>query len=122
MIANTRKFYSIEASEGEFYIGGFVLLTFIEQVTKKHKRNWLNEFQQYKTSYVELTFVSSNAVELSTKINKSTWLLYYGLRPLISHLLISLSHLQNSYHTYKLCNFFGSKYDKGWNNCGYLKG
>ena len=39
------------ASEGEFYIGGFVLLTFIEPV-----RLALNECQQYKTAYVELTF------------------------------------------------------------------
>ena len=29
---NSRKCYSIEASEGEIYIGGFVLLKFIEPV------------------------------------------------------------------------------------------
>ena len=38
-------------SEGKFYIGGFVLLTFIER-----QPNQLNECQQYKTAYVELTF------------------------------------------------------------------
>ena len=36
-------------SEGEFYIGGFVLHQFIEC-----QHNWLNECQQYKTTYVEL--------------------------------------------------------------------
>ena len=46
-----RKCYSIGASEGEFYIDGFVLLKFIEPV-----RSALNEFKQYKTSYVELAF------------------------------------------------------------------
>ena len=38
-------------SEGEFNIGGFILLTFIEPV-----RLALNELEQYKTAYVELTF------------------------------------------------------------------
>ena len=36
------------ASEGEFYIGGFVL----------HR---LNKCQQYKTAYIELAFVRPNA-------------------------------------------------------------
>ena len=40
------------ASESEFYTGGFVQLNFIESV-----RLALNELAQYKTAYVELTFV-----------------------------------------------------------------
>ena len=48
----TRKSYSIVASEGKFYIGGFVF-------------DGLNEFQQYQTAYVELTFARLNAVEFS---------------------------------------------------------
>ena len=39
-------------SEGEFYTGGFVLLTFIEPV-----RLVPNELVQYKSTYVELTFI-----------------------------------------------------------------
>ena len=38
-------------SQGEFYIGGFVLLTFIESF-----RLALNELTQYKTAYLELAF------------------------------------------------------------------
>ena len=45
------------ASEGEFYIGGFVLPTFVEP-----DRLVLNELAQYKTTYLELTFARPNAV------------------------------------------------------------
>ena len=38
-------------SEGESYIGSFVLRNFIES-----QPNWLNECQQYKTTYVGLAF------------------------------------------------------------------
>ena len=38
-------------SDGKFYIGGFVLLTFVELV-----RLAINELTQYKTVYVQLTF------------------------------------------------------------------
>ena len=47
---NSRKCYSTVASEGEFYIGGLVLLKFIEPVTTG------SECLQYKTAYVKLTF------------------------------------------------------------------
>ena len=49
------------ASEGEFYIGGFVLLTFVEPV-----RLALNELVQYKTAYVEFAFARHNAVAFSS--------------------------------------------------------
>ena len=52
---NSRKFYSIEASEGEFYIGGLVLLKFIELI-------------EYKTTYVELAFTSHNAAGFSSTV------------------------------------------------------
>ena len=42
-------------SEGEFYIGGFILLTFTEPV-----RLALNELSQYKTSYVCRTHLHSH--------------------------------------------------------------
>ena len=48
-------------SEGEFYIGGSVLLTFVEPV-----RLALNELAQYKTAYVELVFARPNAVAFSS--------------------------------------------------------
>ena len=51
----SRKIYSIEAIEGEFYIGGLVLLKFIEPI-------------EYKTTYVELTFTSHNAVGFSSTV------------------------------------------------------
>ena len=40
-----------EQKVGSMYVDGFVLRQFIE-----HQPNWLNECQQYKTAYVELTF------------------------------------------------------------------
>ena len=50
--------------EGELYIGGFVLLTFIELV-----RLALNELAQYKTAYVELDRLRSpNAVAFSSSV------------------------------------------------------
>ena len=45
------------AIEGEFYIGGVVLLKFIEAV-----RLALDELVQYKTAYVELAFARPNAI------------------------------------------------------------
>ena len=59
----TRKCYSIGESEGEFYIGSFALLTFIESV-----RLALNELVQYKTAYVELAVALPNAVTFSSNI------------------------------------------------------
>ena len=56
-----KKCYSVGASEGEFYIASFVLLTFVEPV-----RLVLNGLAQYKTAYVELTFVHPNVVAFSS--------------------------------------------------------
>ena len=53
-------------SEGEFYIGGFVLLTFVEPV-----RLALNELPQYKTAYVELAFARPNAVAFCSNQKQS---------------------------------------------------
>ena len=41
------------ASKGEFYIDGFVLLTFVESV-----RLALNELAQYKAAYIKLAFAA----------------------------------------------------------------
>ena len=54
----TRKCYSIGANEGQFYIGGFVLI--------ERQPNRLNEYQQYKTAYVELAYARPNAVAFSS--------------------------------------------------------
>ena len=50
---NSRKCYSIGASEGEFYIDVLYSLSL---------HYLLNAFQKYKTYYVELAFTRPNAV------------------------------------------------------------
>ena len=69
----TRKCYIQHwASKGEFYIGGFVLLTFIELVRLAFKelrelvRLVFKELVSYKTTYVELAFAQPNAVAFSS--------------------------------------------------------
>ena len=47
---NTRKYYSIVAGEGKFYIGGFVFLKFIEPVCSMNFSN-----TKPPSTYVELT-------------------------------------------------------------------
>ena len=49
------------ASEGKFYIGGFVLLKFVDPI-----RLALIELAQYKTAYLELVFARPNAAAFSS--------------------------------------------------------
>ena len=58
-------------SEGEFYIGGYVVLTFVEPV----------RLAQYKISYVELAFARPNSVAFSS----NTLIAAIPLLPLTTH-------------------------------------